>query len=111
MRRIKAKRSTKMQRECSGDAAKFLNRLKTEDIPGGPLRADEILGETVSIQAENHYIARFNKCFLYIIDHRYGEYLPGHKPKNDDDYNLWDVTDARKIAGYWQHTHAMGGKA
>lgn len=89
-----------LQEKCGKDAANFLYRLKTEDIPGGPIKAEgSMFGGIVDIESQSHYSARFNKCFLLINDKRTAEH-----GRRDDDASVWDVNSGRKIAGFWKTT-------
>lgn len=100
-----------LQEKCSFDANQFLNRLKTEDIPGGPIKRDQDpvgkrIWRTDYDDVQNHYSAEFNKCFLLVKD---SETLLKTGHKTQEDLSVWDVNSGKKIAGYWESRNIDNG--
>jgi len=83
-----------LQQKCSADATNFLNRLKTEDVPGGPVKPAP--SALLDLESQSHYSARFKKCFLWVRDT-----VTAKGGKEQEDFSVWHVNNGRKIAGLW----------
>lgn len=88
-----------LQEKCAKDAEDFLDRVKAGKVVGGLLGGLGI-GEKQDIkQIQNHYSARFNKCFVSIDDTVTWE-LNGKGGDDREEVSLWNVNDNNKIGDF-----------